>query len=96
VWSEDIREKGAEENVPIQEGKTREFGENCIVTGSMIHYILFMEDEMCGALVRGGKQKLLKRFPGTVVPDGRRGPGSSVVIATDYGLGGPGIESRWE
>jgi hypothetical protein len=24
------------------------------------------------------------------------GPGSSVGIATDYGLGGPGIESRWE
>jgi hypothetical protein len=24
-----------------------------------------------------------------------RGPGSSVVIATDYGLDGPGIESRW-
>ena len=23
------------------------------------------------------------------------GPGSSVGIATDYGLGGPGIESRW-
>jgi hypothetical protein len=23
------------------------------------------------------------------------GPGSSVVIVTDYGLGGPGIESRW-
>jgi hypothetical protein len=23
------------------------------------------------------------------------GPGSSVSIATDYGLGGPGIESRW-
>jgi hypothetical protein len=22
-------------------------------------------------------------------------PGSSVGIATDYGLGGPGIESRW-
>ena len=25
-----------------------------------------------------------------------RGPGSSVGIATDYGLDGPGIESRWE
>ena len=24
------------------------------------------------------------------------GPGSSVAIATDYGLDGPGIESRWE
>jgi hypothetical protein len=24
-----------------------------------------------------------------------RGPGSSVGIATDYGLDGPGIESRW-
>ena len=24
-----------------------------------------------------------------------RGPGSSVSIATDYGLDGPGIESRW-
>jgi hypothetical protein len=24
-----------------------------------------------------------------------RGPGSSVGIATDYGLEGPGIESRW-
>jgi hypothetical protein len=24
------------------------------------------------------------------------GPGSSVGIATDYGLNGPGIESRWE
>jgi hypothetical protein len=24
------------------------------------------------------------------------GPGSSVGIATDYGLDGPGIESRWE
>jgi hypothetical protein len=24
-----------------------------------------------------------------------RGPGSSVGIATGYGLGGPGIESRW-
>ena len=23
------------------------------------------------------------------------GPGSSVGIATNYGLGGPGIESRW-
>ena len=23
------------------------------------------------------------------------GPGSSVGIATDYGLDGPGIESRW-
>ena len=23
------------------------------------------------------------------------GPGSSVSIATGYGLGGPGIESRW-
>jgi hypothetical protein len=23
------------------------------------------------------------------------GPGSSVGIATDYGMGGPGIESRW-
>ena len=23
------------------------------------------------------------------------GPGSSVAIATDYGLDGPGIESRW-
>jgi hypothetical protein len=23
------------------------------------------------------------------------GPGSSVVIVTDYGLDGPGIESRW-
>jgi hypothetical protein len=23
------------------------------------------------------------------------GPGSSVSIATDYGLGGPGIESQW-
>jgi hypothetical protein len=23
------------------------------------------------------------------------GPGSSVSIATDYGLDGPGIESRW-
>ena len=25
----------------------------------------------------------------------RRGPGSSVGIATAYGLDGPGIESRW-
>jgi len=25
----------------------------------------------------------------------KRGPGSSVGIATGYGLGGPGIESRW-
>jgi hypothetical protein len=25
----------------------------------------------------------------------QRGPGSSVGIATDYGLDGPGIESRW-
>ena len=25
----------------------------------------------------------------------RRGPGSSVGIATDYGLDGPGMESRW-
>jgi len=25
-----------------------------------------------------------------------RGPGSSVGIATDYGLDGPGIETRWE
>ena len=25
----------------------------------------------------------------------RCGPGSSVSIATDYGLDGPGIESRW-
>jgi hypothetical protein len=25
----------------------------------------------------------------------RYGPGSSVGIATDYGLKGPGIESRW-
>jgi hypothetical protein len=25
-----------------------------------------------------------------------RGPGSVVGIATDYGLDGPGIESRWE
>ena len=25
----------------------------------------------------------------------RRGPGSSVRIATAYGLDGPGIESRW-
>jgi hypothetical protein len=25
----------------------------------------------------------------------RRGPGNSVGIATDYGLEGPGIESRW-
>ena len=25
----------------------------------------------------------------------RSGPGSSVGIATDYGLDGPGIESRW-
>jgi len=25
----------------------------------------------------------------------KRGPGSSVGIATDYGLDGPGIESRW-
>jgi hypothetical protein len=25
-----------------------------------------------------------------------RGPGSSVGIATDYGLDGPEIESRWE
>jgi len=25
-----------------------------------------------------------------------RGPGSSVDMATDYGLDGPGIESRWE
>jgi len=24
-----------------------------------------------------------------------RGPGSSIGIATGYGLGGPGIESRW-
>jgi hypothetical protein len=24
------------------------------------------------------------------------GPGSSVGIATDYGLDGPGIESQWE
>ena len=24
-----------------------------------------------------------------------RGPGSSVGIATGYGLGGPGIDSRW-
>ena len=24
-----------------------------------------------------------------------RGPGSSVSIVTDYGLDGPGIESRW-
>ena len=24
-----------------------------------------------------------------------RGPGSSVGIVTDYGLDGPGIESRW-
>jgi hypothetical protein len=24
------------------------------------------------------------------------GPGSSVGIATDYGLDGPGIESRWD
>jgi hypothetical protein len=29
---------------------------------------------------------------GTVLLEG---PGSSVGIATDYGLGGPGIESRW-
>ena len=26
---------------------------------------------------------------------GYRGPGSSVGITTDYGLDGPGIESRW-
>jgi hypothetical protein len=25
-----------------------------------------------------------------------RGPGSVVGIATRYGLGGPGIDSRWE
>ena len=29
------------------------------------------------------------------VHDGVCGPGSSVTIATDYGLDGPGIESRW-
>jgi hypothetical protein len=29
------------------------------------------------------------------VPIGEYGPGSSVGIATDYGLDGPGIESRW-
>ena len=27
---------------------------------------------------------------------GKEGPGSSVGIATAYGLEGPGIESRWE
>ena len=26
----------------------------------------------------------------------KSGPGSSVATATDIGLGGPGIESRWE
>jgi len=33
----------------------------------------------------------------TILWDYRRtcGPGSSVSIATDYGLDGPGIESRW-
>jgi hypothetical protein len=29
-----------------------------------------------------------------LLPDS--GPGSSVGIATGYGLGGPGIDSRWE
>ena len=29
------------------------------------------------------------------VPNYLCGPGSSVGIATDYGLDGPGIESRW-
>ena len=28
-----------------------------------------------------------------ILSDG--GPGSAVVIATDYGLEGPGIKSRW-
>jgi hypothetical protein len=31
----------------------------------------------------------------TASTKGQRGPGSSVGIATDYGLEGPGIESRW-
>jgi hypothetical protein len=31
----------------------------------------------------------------SLVIDFGYGPGSSVGIATDYGLHGPGIESRW-
>jgi hypothetical protein len=53
LWAEDIREQGAEENVLISEGKTREFGENCIMTGFMIRQILLEEDEM-----GGGEEKL--------------------------------------
>jgi hypothetical protein len=35
-------------------------------------------------------------IPFITYPQGNHsGPGSSVGIATDYGLDGPGIESRW-
>ena len=44
------------------------------------------------------EQSLSKVSEGSSVLSGtfiRSGQGSSVSIATDYGLGGPGIESRW-
>jgi len=37
--------------------KTREFGENCVMTGFMIRQILLEEDEMGGAMARGGEDK---------------------------------------
>ena len=43
------------------------------------------------------RHKVVKSYMwrGSVWPSGRCGPGSAVGLATGYGLGGPGIESRW-
>jgi hypothetical protein len=64
----------------------------------------------CDVFFMFRSQRLISRKPFTVlllllllllltangfIPGGSSGPGSSVGIATDYGLDGQGIESRW-
>jgi hypothetical protein len=51
----------------------------------------------CSASICGGiyGDKLSQTFGFGIPLSGASGPGSSVGIATCYGLDGPGIESRW-
>jgi hypothetical protein len=54
--------------------------------------IEFMDNLFISAVLYVAVTCISLNYPGTPLCNG---PGSSVVIATGYGLDGPGIESRW-
>jgi len=74
-------------NFPASELHISTFGTHCSIFIGGVNKN--NRDEIVGVFIR---KRSVRKLPELI---GRSGPGSSIGIATGYGLDGPGIESRW-